>query len=251
VTAKEKTTMPDGIQTELPTGEHTDPQPGARAESAALRQTSSDIVYTKIRMMILDNELRAGAHVLEQELVARFGVSRTPVREALVRLQNDGLVEIIPRHGMRVLQVSVDDMQQIYEALISLEATAAELAAKRQPDEAALQPFERACVAMTQGLASGDLDAWAAADEAFHLHLLKLSGNARIEQIVKNFWSQIHHARSVTLRLVPAPHQSVHEHRKIVEAIGRGDARLAHRLVRQHRARGAQRQIDALKRIQM
>jgi DNA-binding GntR family transcriptional regulator len=215
------------------------------------RQTSTDTVYLKIRSKILDNEFRPGMQVLEQELVKLFGVSRTPVREALIRLQNESLVEIIPRHGMRVRQVSISDMEEIYQILTSLEATAAELATMRSPSAGELKPFEDACVEMERALVADDLEAWAAADEAFHLHLLKLCGNGRIEGIVRKYWDQIHRARYITLRLGPKPHDSVVEHRAIIEAMRRGDADAAGSLFREHRTHGVRKQIDTLKRFRL
>ncbi|ALL68532.1 Transcriptional regulator, GntR family [Paraburkholderia caribensis MBA4] len=212
-----------------------------------LRLKSSDAVYGQIRAKILDNAFRPGMHAREQDLAEMFGVSRTPVREAMVRLRDEGLVEIVPRRGMRVLPVSVDDMHEIYQILTSLEATAAALVAERKPGAKDLQPFERACVAMDRALAKDDLEAWAEADEAFHLHLLKLCGNTRLEQIVRKYWDQIHRVRYITLKLGPKPHASAGEHREILEALSRGDANMAQQLFRQHRARGVQKQLDTLK----
>jgi DNA-binding GntR family transcriptional regulator len=73
--------------------------------------------------MVLDNALQAGAQLLEQEAAARLGMSRTPVREAMQRLARDGMVEIRPRHGMRVLPISPGDMAEIYDLLYGLEST--------------------------------------------------------------------------------------------------------------------------------
>ena len=71
-----------------------------------------DVAYDKIRRRILDNIWPPGYRALEQEAALALGMSRTPVREALIRLQNEGLVELVPRHGMRVLPVSADDMRE-------------------------------------------------------------------------------------------------------------------------------------------
>jgi len=211
------------------------------------RQTSVEVVYEHLRARILDNVIRAGSYATEQELAETFGVSRTPVREAMVRLQDEGLVELIPRRGLRVLPVSFADMHEIYQVLTSLEATAAELVAAQKPGDKELKPLERACTAMDRALARDDMEAWASADEAFHLHLLKLCGNARIEQIVRKYWDQIHRARFITLKLGPKPHDSAGEHREIIAALARGDADAAQQLFRQHRARGAQKQLDTLR----
>ena len=90
-----------------------------------------DEAYEQIRRRILDNLWPPGHRALEQEVALALGMSRTPVREALMRLQNEGLVEVIPRHGMRVLPVSPTDMREIYQILTALECMAAELLALR------------------------------------------------------------------------------------------------------------------------
>jgi DNA-binding GntR family transcriptional regulator len=215
------------------------------------RQTSSDAVYGQIRAKILENAFRPGMCAREQDLAEMFGVSRTPVREAMVRLRDEGLVEIVPRRGMRVLPVSVDDMREIYQILTSLEATAAALAAERKPGARDLQPLERACAAMDRARAKDDPEAWAAADEAFRLHLLKLCGNARLEQIVRKYWDQIHRVRYITLKLGPKPYASAGGHLEIIDALSRADVDTAQRLVRQHRARGVQQQLDTLREFRL
>src|SRR3954469_6790368 len=88
---------------------------------------STEIAYLQIKQKILDNEYQPGSQVLEQDIAAALGLSRTPVREALVRLQQDGLLEIVPRHGVRISVLSPADMREIYEVLTTLEPAAVEL----------------------------------------------------------------------------------------------------------------------------
>src|SRR4051812_8794246 len=83
-------------------------------------ERSTDLVYQRLKQRILDNEYAPGTQVLEQDLASGLGLSRTPVREALIRLQQEGLVEVVPRHGMRVLPLSPRDMREIYTVLTSL-----------------------------------------------------------------------------------------------------------------------------------
>jgi DNA-binding GntR family transcriptional regulator len=196
-------------------------------------------VYQSVRSRILDNVWPPGHQALEQALAEELGVSRTPVREALIRLQNEGLIEVVPRHGMRVLPVSPVDMAEIYTVLTSLESLAAELAAKRGPGTRDLAPLDAACREMEAALAVDDLDAWAKADERFHLHLVGLSGNRRLAEVVINFWDRAHRARMVTLRMRPRPAHSTREHRAVLKAIRSGEAATARDLHRAHRERGA------------
>ena len=204
-----------------------------------------DAAYGQIRRRILDNVWPPGHRALEQEVALELGMSRTPVREALVQLQNEGLVEVIPRHGVRVLPVSPTDMREIYEILTALECMAAELLARRKPTDAQLQPLMDASAAMDQALQVEDLDAWARADESFHSHLLELAGNRQLQATVLNYWDRAHRARMFTLRLRPKPVNSTQEHGQLVDCLRRGDADGAARVNRAHRER-ANRELLAI-----
>jgi DNA-binding GntR family transcriptional regulator len=204
-----------------------------------------DAAYAQIRQRILDNVWPPGHRALEQEVALALGMSRTPVREALMRLAGDGLVEVIPRHGMRVLPVSPTDMSEIYQILTALECMAAELLARRAPSAKELKPLVDATRAMDRALQADDLDAWADADERFHAGLVSLAGNRQLEATVLNYWDRAHRARMFTLRLRPKPVNSTHEHMQMLERIGAGDAEGAARVTRAHRER-ASRELVAL-----
>jgi len=212
------------------------------------RSSLVDAAYEALRRRILDNTYPPGHQVLEQALAEELGISRTPLREALIRLQKEGLVEVIPRHGMRVLPVSPADMKQIYEILSALESTAAELAAKRRPSDAELAPLERASRDMAKALKADDLEAWAEADERFHRHLIELSGNRLLVEAVLNFWDRAHRVRRFTLRLRPKPVHSTKEHVALVERIRAGDAAGANEVNRAHRERASVELLGILER---
>ncbi len=215
------------------------------AQRAAPGLSLVDAAHAEIRQRILDNVWPPGHRALEQEVALALGMSRTPVREALMRLAGEGLVEVVPRHGMRVLPVSPADMQEIYQILTALECMAAELLARRQPAKAELEPLVDATAAMDRALKAEDLDAWAAADERFHAQLVALAGNRQLEATVLNYWDRAHRARMFTLRLRPKPVNSTQEHRQMLERISAGDAEGAARVTRAHRER-ASRELVAL-----
>jgi DNA-binding GntR family transcriptional regulator len=204
-----------------------------------------------MRRRILDNAWPPGHRALEQELARELDMSRTPVREALIRLAKEGLVEVIPRHGMRVLPVSGEDMRDIYQMLTALESMAAELAASRQPSEAELKPLVDACRDMARALKVDDLEEWAAADERFHLHLIELCGNRLLKEAVLNCWDRAHRARMVTLRMRPKPAHSTREHMDVVEKIRAGDTRGAFAAHRAHRERGSRELLAILDRYRL
>ena len=211
-------------------------------------QTESmvEIAYRAIREKILDNAWAPGYQALEAVVALELGMSRTPVREALVRLANEGLVEVVPRHGMRVLPVSPADMREIYEILTSLESMAAELVARARPSAAGLAPLETASRDMEKALKRDDLDAWAEADERFHRLLVNMCGNVRLAGIVFNYWDRAHRARMLTLRMRPKPVNSTREHLAIVTAIRRGDAEATGALFRAHRERASRELTELL-----
>ena len=173
-------------------------------------------------------------------------MSRTPVREALVQLQQERLVEVVPRRGMRVVPLSPEDMKHIYEVLTSLETTAVELLAKRPPTAQDLDALEHALGEMDAALDRDDLDAWAAADERFHRTLLERCGNGLLAALAFEVWDKVHRARLVSLRLRPLPRQSNVDHRQLVNAIRRGDAAKARTLHGEHRARTAAMLVSVL-----
>lgn len=212
-----------------------DPQTEANGKTAR----STDAVYARLKLHILDNHYPPGAQILESEIAAELNASRTPVREAFVRLQQEGLLEIVPRHGVRISALSPDDMREIYEVLMSLEPTAVELLAKRRPERTELASLIASCDAMEAALAGEpDLQAWARADEAFHLNLARLCGNKRLAAMIMQVWDQAHRARMFTLSLRPLPVQSTAEHRAVVEAILAGDGERARDIYHAHRKRG-------------
>ncbi len=211
------------------------------------RNSLTERAYTEIRRRILENELSAGTQVLEQELAEMLEMSRTPVREAMVRLADEGMVEVRPRHGMRVLPISADDMREIYDVLTALESMAAERVAARGVSPEELRALKQAVADMDAALAADDLRTWAAADERFHLLLVEYCDNERLRALVSGYWDQSHRVRLVTLGLRPKPVDSNKDHAAVVDAIARGDAVAARRLHRQHRVRSGETLVNLLK----
>lgn len=203
------------------------------------RRTRVDLAYEALRRRILDNAYAPGHRALESQLAAELGVSRTPLREALIRLRDEGLVEVVPRHGMRVLPVSAERMRDLYEVMTALESSAAEMAARRRPSAAELRPLEQATRDMAKALRADDLDAWASADERFHRALVELCGNRLLVQAVLGYWDRAHRARMFTLRLRPKPVHSTREHAALVARLRAGDARGAFAANRAHRERAS------------
>lgn len=204
-----------------------------------MKISRADDAYIKLKAEILENRLPPGFQATEPEIALRLGMSRTPVREALLRLEADGLVQMKPRRGARVLPLSLDDMKEIYEILTALEPEAAAALAKRRPDRQALKPLLNATNDMERALADNDLDAWAAADDRFHRELLVLHDNKRLTGFVTSMYDQAHRARMITLRLRQLPRQSTQDHRDILQFIETGEIEQARETFRRHRESAA------------
>ncbi len=218
---------------------------------APVRASLVDDAYRAIRRRILDNVYPPGQQTLESALAEDLGISRTPVREALIRLANEGLVEVVPRHGMRVLPVSPVDMREIYEVLTALESAAAETLARRRPSDDELKPLVEATRDMTKTLKADDLDAWAAADERFHQGLVELAGNRTLIDAVARLADRVHRARMFTLRLRPKPVNSTREHMAMLERIRAGDAVGAVEVNRAHRERATRELVAIFERYRL
>ena len=203
------------------------------------RKSLVEQAYEQIKRRILDNQYYPGFQALEKEIAEELGVSRTPVREALIRLQHEGLVKLIPRRGMQVVPVVASDMKEIYDVLTSLESMAAELLALRKPDRDTLEPMRQATADMAAALERDDLEAWAEADERYHRSLIDLCGNRRLAHMANTVRDQGHRARMVTLRLRAKPVASIEEHQQVLEAIERGDWKAARDLHYDHRKRAS------------
>lgn len=201
-------------------------------------RTTVERVYHEIQNRILHNVWGTGYQALEQELAEELGVSRTPVREALIRLQRDGLVKVVPRHGMRVLPISPTDIQEIHQILTSLESLAVELAASRKLSAKELSSLEQSTREMEAAHDASNIKAWAEADENFHCRLVELSGNRILTEVVDNFWGRAQRARLTMLSMRKSTEESTMEHAQLVEAIRDGNAPLAREVLEAHRNRG-------------
>jgi DNA-binding GntR family transcriptional regulator len=233
--------------TDMPAGE----RHRLAAGPAAPEEGRADAAYRFLRAAILANELSPGFQATEVEIAARLGMSRTPVHEAMARLQEEGFVQILPRRGILVKGLSPADLLEIYDILIGLEGAAAERIASedRERIAAIVDELNGFTDSMERALSSGDLDAWADADEGFHETLVARCGNGRINRMAATIAGQSNRARRLTLNLRPAPAQSAVEHREIVAAMAAGDALAAGQAARMHRRKARDQLVPILRRL--
>lgn len=215
-------------------------------DSDAKPLSNTQRAILELRDLIFSGDLPAGSDHLESELAERLSMSRTPVREAALKLESQGLLEMRARKGVRILPISAHDMDEIYDVLTELESLAAEKAAQKGYSDAQLAHLADAITEMDQALAHEDLEAWAAADDIFHAELVHLGGNSRVVSIVAMMADQVRRARATTLFIRPFPTKSNADHRVVFEAIRAGDAKTAHDRHRAHRQEAKQLIIGLL-----
>ncbi|TBR42788.1 GntR family transcriptional regulator [Marinomonas agarivorans] len=215
--------------------------------SAKAKESLSDKAYRELKAKILDNELHAGQQMIEAEVSQLLNMSRTPTREAMLKIANEGLIELKPRHGMRVKPISVMDMQEIYEILTGLESTAAALCATKGLTAEQLDLMRQSVVDMDKALNRDDLIEWAQADERFHRYLVEFSNNDRLQILVANFIEQSHRARMLTLKIRPKPTNSNKDHSDVVKAIEERNSEQARAIHHKHREQSGQMMINLLK----
>ena len=220
---------------------------GVEANGAAEKPLSqTQRALAALRDLVINNRLPPGSSHLETELADMIGVSRTPVREAALVLETQGLVEVRPRRGIRILPLSPRDMDEIYQILTELEGLAAEQAASRTLSAEEIAAVEAALSEMDEALEVDDRQAWAEADKRFHDLLVSMSGNRRLMAAVDAYNDQVHRARVLTVRLRPSPTRSNQDHRRLFEAIKAGDGAKARAVHTEHRRMAKALIIDLL-----
>jgi DNA-binding GntR family transcriptional regulator len=197
-----------------------------KGKSLAQSMSLTNSAYGELKALILHGVIAPNAQVDEKAVAARLGMSRTPVREALLRLEHEGLVEIERGRGIVVRALSSGDMREIYQAVTGLEVMAVFLLTATHPARDTLEPLQAALERMHQATGSSDLEQWGEADEAFHRGLLLLCGNSRISRAGLQFRDLSQRAHLVAMRLQPLDYlaRSADAHQQLADLILAGDA---------------------------
>ena len=192
-----------------------------------------EIVFETLREAIIQGRLKPGERLMEVQLAEEMGVSRTPVREAIRKLELEGFVVMIPRKGAYVASYSVKDIVDVFEVRAALEGLAAGLAAERVTAEE-LEEMERAVLQIYEVSHGYNLDILVAKDTDFHDLIYKASRNQRLVQIVTHLKEQIQRFRTTSLAVPGRGKHAVEEHKSIIEAISDRNIELAASLAREH-----------------
>ncbi|MEY8877515.1 MAG: GntR family transcriptional regulator [Leptothrix sp. (in: b-proteobacteria)] len=205
----------------------------------------SEQLRESIEEEVATGRLPPGTHLDELELAARYGVSRTPIREALLQLAGEGLVEIRPRRGAVVAQASPQRLVEMFEVMAELEGMCARLAARRitEAELATLNQIHETC---REATLQRDPDAYFYANEGFHRAIYAASHNAFLTEQAQALQRKLRPYRRLQLRVRNRVQRSFDEHQAIVDALHSGNADAAVLAVHTHVVVQGERFADLL-----
>ena len=192
-----------------------------------------DLVFNTLRQAILKGELKPGERLMEIQLAEKLGVSRTPIREAIRKLELEGLVLMIPRRGAEVAKISHKSLQDVLEVRGALEELATDLACQRI-DEEQLAALHEAEDRFKKAVATSTEMEIAEADEAYHDIIYNATGNKRLIQMINNLREQMYRYRLEYIKDEAQRGTLINEHEKILEAIRIRDIIRAKALMKEH-----------------
>jgi DNA-binding GntR family transcriptional regulator len=198
-----------------------------------MEQKRSDFIADTLEELIFDGTFHDGDRLDEVQLANRFSVSRTPIREALHRLAQSGLVEQRPRRGVFVRQPGAVELIEMFEVMAELEASCARLAATRIAENA-LTALQEANARAGEAIEAQDTDRYYRENEVFHAILYEQSGNRFLERECLRLKKRLKPFRRVQLRVRGRMRQSMAEHEAIVAALIAGDGARAAEAIRDH-----------------
>lgn len=192
-----------------------------------------DVVFNTLRQAILTGDLKPGERLMEIHLANKLGVSRTPIREAIRKLELEGLVTMIPRRGAEVAQITEKSMNDVLEVRRAMDVLCVELACERISEEA-LEQLKVACENFEQMVKTQDVKKIARADVELHDIILQATGNSRLIQLVNNLSEQMYRYRYEYIKDFSQHERLVEEHRIIYESLVNKDKETASDAAKTH-----------------
>ncbi|MDE7266772.1 MAG: GntR family transcriptional regulator [Lachnospiraceae bacterium] len=192
-----------------------------------------DVVFNTLRQEILTGKMKPGERLMEIHLANKLGVSRTPIREAIRKLELEGLVIMIPRKGAEVAQISWKSLKDVLEVRRALDVLAIELACERMTQEE-LESLYRACESFEEATKTKDTRKIAEADVAFHDIIVASTGNKRLIQLVNNLSEQMYRYRFEYIKDSSQHSMLIEEHKEMYRGIQNKDKIAAAGVVKKH-----------------
>ena len=211
-------------------------------------QTLREKILETIREAILKGNLKPGEKVAEPELAERFGISRTPIREAFRQLESEGYLTVIPRKGAVVAALSERDVEEFYAIKSILEGYAAELASNKLT-ERELGKLEAINDKLRQLAVDGDVKSFFRVHDEFHETFIKAADNSKLFEMIQQLGRKFNRLRMASLSVPGRMEFSVTEHDKLLDAFRKGDGRAAEKLVKKTAAIGGKVLLESITRM--
>ena len=209
-----------------------------------------DVVFNTLRQAIMRGQLKTGERLMEIQLANKLGVSRTPIREAIRKLELEGLVLMIPRKGAEVAQITEKNMQDVLEVRKALEELSVQLACERITPEQ-VEEMKMAAEDFRKVLKSGDVTKIAEADVKFHDIIFAATNNQRLITLLNNLREQMYRFRVEYLKQKECYPQLLEEHDKLIALISGGEVEEACELMGCHIDNQASTVSDVIRRDQV
>lgn len=214
--------------------------------SISKRQTLREEVYETLKKAILRGKIRSGQRLLEEQLASIVGTSRTPIREAVHKLEKDELVIRLPKGGFAVRQFTFEDIEEIFAIRSVLESHAAVLANRHITSEK-IMFLEKKIEKSEQCLAKGDIDGLIRLNTEFHDILYKLAKSKKLYTMISNFRDYFYRYRVAILGVDGMPDISIQDHKDMLEAMRAKNGAKVEKLVKRHILRGKDIVIQQIK----
>ena len=200
------------------------------------RETFKDKAYTALRNLIVSSDIyrsRTDIRLDERQLAQDFGISRTPVREAMVQLEREGFVRSVPRRGVYVVRKTKSEVIELIQAWAALESMAARLLTQSASD-ADIAGLRRMFTTFEGDKLHAKLDEYSEVNIAFHQTIIELSGNQVLIRLAENLFTHMRMIRGSTIGEDDRVERSIRDHMNIIHALEARDTKRAEDLVRQH-----------------
>ena len=206
-----------------------------------------DVVFQTLRQAILRGELKPGERLMEVRLAKKLGVSRTPIREAIRKLELEGLVLMIPRRGAEVAEITEKSMRDVLEVRRALEVLAVSLSCDRISGEQ-IEALKEAAEEFDRSLTSDDVTTTAEADVHFHDIIYRSTDNQRLIQLLSNLGEQMYRYRVEYLKHREFHPQISREHKELISYLEAGQKGQAEEKIAVHIDKQAQAVLETIRR---
>ncbi len=201
--------------------------------SETKEKSKSEIAYETIKEEIINNKIKPNTLLVERQLCKSLKISRTPVRSALQKLSEEGLVDFIPDRGCFVSSITYVDLIEIYEMREALEGLAARLCAQNMTANK-VERLKFNIEEQRKAVEENDSELYLVKDFEFHRLILEVGGNKRVQNVIKNMMDQIERISNLIKNDSHRIHNSYNQHKATYDAITQGDSQLAEETMKEH-----------------